>query len=182
MNIRSYARAFPTDRRIYRIDRWAIPIPGGLPLAASAWFIALVLVMMALTRLPLVGDAASAVGWPATMIVAPGAGAVALTRRHEDGRTLPSYLIAGARWRVGCLLRRMPTASATGCVRTGWVASDHTVPGMRMRIHGPGRIAIADCAASVDANGDVTLRRQQGACVVPRAVALAAREIVEVRS
>src|SRR5918992_1366740 len=30
--IRSYRRVFEVDRRIYRVDRWALPVPGGVPL------------------------------------------------------------------------------------------------------------------------------------------------------
>jgi len=61
MILRSYARAFATNRRIYRIDRWAVPIPGGLPLAASAWFLALAITLIGLAQLPGVNAMASVV-------------------------------------------------------------------------------------------------------------------------
>ena len=41
--IRSYRRVFEVDRRIYRVDRWALPVPGGVPLRAVGYFAATVL-------------------------------------------------------------------------------------------------------------------------------------------
>ena len=38
--IRSYRRVFEVDRRIYRVDRWALPVPGGVPLRAVGYFAA----------------------------------------------------------------------------------------------------------------------------------------------
>ena len=40
MVIRSYRRVFEVDRRIYRVDRWALPVPGGVPLRAVGYFVA----------------------------------------------------------------------------------------------------------------------------------------------
>ncbi|MCW2920487.1 MAG: hypothetical protein JWL76_361 [Thermoleophilia bacterium] len=139
MQIRSFARAFPTDRRIYRIDRWAIPIPGGLPLAASAWFLALAIAVWALGQLPGVGRLVDVVGWPAAVIVAPGAGALALTRRCDDGRTLPQLAMhrGGFELRAICARDAKPTAIP----RTIRVAADVSLPG-RVLVHGPGRITL----------------------------------------
>ena len=40
--IRSYRRVFEVDRRIYRVDRWALPVPGGVPLRGVGYFAAAV--------------------------------------------------------------------------------------------------------------------------------------------
>jgi hypothetical protein len=110
MRIRSYAGAFARDRRIYRIDRWTIPVPGGLPLAASAWFATLALAMLALGQLPVVGRATSVVGWPAAVLVGPGALAAVLTRPTVDGRSVPSLAVAAARWHLDQVRRRIEQA------------------------------------------------------------------------
>ena len=46
--IRSYRRVFEVDRRIYRVDRWALPVPGGVPLRAVGYFAATVLAVVIL--------------------------------------------------------------------------------------------------------------------------------------
>ena len=50
--IRSYRRVFEVDRRIYRIDRWALPVPGGVPLRAVGYFVAALLAMIVAGSLP----------------------------------------------------------------------------------------------------------------------------------
>ena len=98
MRINSYAKAFPKDRRIYRIDRWTIPIPGGLPLAASAWFVLLALTTIILAQLPLLNVGVQRVGWPAAVLLGPGALSITLTRQTKDGRSLPQHAWCSLRW------------------------------------------------------------------------------------
>src|SRR3954447_26503353 len=50
--IRSYRRVFEVDRRIYRVDRWALPVPGGVPLRGLGYFIATLLLVVVGGRLP----------------------------------------------------------------------------------------------------------------------------------
>lgn len=179
MRLRSYARAFPRDRRIYRIDRWAIPIPGGLPLAASAWFVGLAVGLVALAQLPAIGAVASIVGWPATVIIGPGAGALALTRTLDDGRSVPAHAWCAARYRIAHLPSR---ARARACTRVLWIFGDHTLA-PRVRIHGPGRLAVA---------GSVDLTQRSARIIVatisavtgraPQVVALAESQVLEVRT
>ena len=56
MVIRSYRRVFEVDRRIYRVDRWALPVPGGVPLRAVGYFAAALLAMIAAGALPGIGE------------------------------------------------------------------------------------------------------------------------------
>ena len=51
MVIRSYRRVFEVDRRIYRVDRWALPVPGGVPLRAVGYFMGTLLLMWLLNLL-----------------------------------------------------------------------------------------------------------------------------------
>jgi len=181
MQIRSYVRAFPADRRIYRIDRWSIPVPGGLPLAASAWFVALAIVMCGVGQLPGIDRAVAMVGWPAATIVLPGAGAVALTRRCNDGRTLPRL----AAHRLAFALRGDCRSARTAIplpqlIR---VAGDLSLPG-RARVLGPGRVTlptwtrvrVLSTARILVDSGAVAVRER---AVV---VMLAAGDAVEVRA
>ena len=48
MVIRSFRRVFEVDRRIYRVDRWPVPVPGGIPLRALGYFLAALLLILLL--------------------------------------------------------------------------------------------------------------------------------------
>ncbi|MDA0173400.1 conjugal transfer protein [Solirubrobacter taibaiensis] len=76
--IRSYRRVFEVDRRIYRVDRWALPVPGGVPLRAVAYFAATLLLAV---LLPLAFISA-----PLRYVVLPLAVAVLGTQAAPDGR------------------------------------------------------------------------------------------------
>src|SRR3954465_14204099 len=86
MLIRSYRRVFEVDRRIYRVDRWALPIPGGVPLRAVGYFVASLLGILAAGALPLVGEAVGVVSAPLRFVVVPLAFAVLGTQVAPDGR------------------------------------------------------------------------------------------------
>ena len=86
MLIRSYRRVFEVDRRIYRVDRWALPVPGGVPLRAVGYFVASLLGILAAGALPLVGEAVDVVSAPLRFVVVPLAFAVLGTQVAPDGR------------------------------------------------------------------------------------------------
>ena len=53
MLIRSYRRVFDIERRIYRVDRIRLN-PGGVPVRGVIYFLAMLLAVLVLERLPLV--------------------------------------------------------------------------------------------------------------------------------
>src|SRR5689334_19546995 len=85
--IRSYRRVFEVDRRIYRVDRWALPVPGGVPLRGLGYFVATILVLLGVGRLPVVGDLVGALSPPLRLVVLPLAVAVLGTQAAPDGRS-----------------------------------------------------------------------------------------------
>src|SRR5919109_1037973 len=85
--IRSYRRVFEVDRRIYRVDRWALPVPGGVPLRAVGYFAATVLAVVILDGLPLTGELLAMLSPPLRYVVLPLAVAVLGTQAAPDGRT-----------------------------------------------------------------------------------------------
>ena len=90
--IRSYRRVFEVDRRIYRVDRWALPVPGGVPLRAVGYFAATVLAVVVLGALPGTGELVTILSPPLRYVVLPLAVAVL----GDAGR---------ARWAHGASLR-----------------------------------------------------------------------------
>src|SRR3954453_21292579 len=74
--IRSYRRVFEVDRRIYRVDRWAVPVPGGVPLRAVGYFAAVGLAMVLLGPLPLTSQRVGVLSPPLRYVVLPLAVAV----------------------------------------------------------------------------------------------------------
>src|SRR4051812_46140834 len=87
--IRSYRRVFEVDRRIYRVDRWALPVPGGVPLRAVGYFAAAVLAVVILGGLPATAALVGMLSPPLRYVVLPLAVAVLGTQAAPDGRTAP---------------------------------------------------------------------------------------------
>src|SRR3954469_20107203 len=98
MVIRSYRRVFEVDRRIYRVDSWALPVPGGVPLRAVGYFFATLLLVLVLDRLPLVADISA----PIRFVVIPLAVAVLGTQVAPDGRAAHRFALdwLRLRWRA----------------------------------------------------------------------------------
>src|SRR4051794_3040774 len=97
--IRSYRRVFEVDRRIYRVDRWALPVPGGVPLRAVGYFAATVLVVVILSGLPLTGELIGLLSPPLRYVVLPIAVAVFGTQVAPDGRTAHRFAADWLRFR-----------------------------------------------------------------------------------
>src|SRR3954467_2349583 len=92
--IRSYRRVFEVDRRIYRVDRWALPVPGGVPLRAVGYFAGSVLLMV------LFGDLVAFLSPPLRYVVVPLAAAVLGTQAAPDGRTAHRFAADWLRFRL----------------------------------------------------------------------------------
>src|SRR3954470_21838414 len=97
--IRSYRRVFEVDRRIYRVDRWALPVPGGVPLRAVGYFVATVLAVVILDGLPLIGELLAMLSPPLRYVVLPLAVAVFGTQAAPDGRTAHRFALDWLRFR-----------------------------------------------------------------------------------
>src|SRR5215218_11328408 len=95
MVIRSYRRVFEVDRRIYRVDRWALPVPGGVPLRALGYFAATALLMV------LLGELVSFLTPPLRFVVVPLAVAVLGTQAAPDGRAAHRFAWDWLCFRVG---------------------------------------------------------------------------------
>lgn len=100
MLIRSYRRVFEVDRRIYRVDRWALPVPGGVPLRAVGYYIAALLTVIFLGAFPATGPLVTVVSAPLRFVVIPLAIAVLGTQAAPDGRTAHRFAADWLRLRL----------------------------------------------------------------------------------
>jgi hypothetical protein len=143
--IRSYRRVFHVDHRVYRVDRWALPVPGGVSLRSVAYFALALLAVLILVRLPGSDLALKMLGAPVRYIILPLAVAVFATQANLDGR-------AGHRFALSWLTLRMRQAGARYLPRLRRarparlpVAWDADSPRLRRcRVHGPATVTLRD--------------------------------------
>ena len=93
MVIRSYRRVFDLERRIYRIDRLRLN-PGGVPVRGIVYFIALLLLALALERMAPISLLARVVPWYVRDLALPGLFSAVLAVIRIEGR--PFHLAARA--------------------------------------------------------------------------------------
>src|SRR5918997_6615468 len=98
--IRSYRRVFDVDRRIYRVDRWTLPVPGGVPLRGLGYFVATVLAVVAGGRLPVVGGLLDLLSPPLRYVVLPLLVAMVATQVAPDGRAAHRFACDWLRLRL----------------------------------------------------------------------------------
>ena len=144
--IRSYRRVFEVDRRIYRVDRWALPVPGGVPLRAVGYFAAAVLAVVILGAVPLTSELVELLSAPLRYVVLPLAIAVLGTQAAPDGRTAHRFAFDWARFRWRAHRRSAGRAVALEKEPVRWdgelaVRWDADCPRLgRGRVKGPARV------------------------------------------
>src|SRR4051794_3875421 len=180
--IRSYRRVFEVDRRIYRIDRWALPVAGGIPLRAVGYLAATLVLVVLLSVLPGTGELIGAISAPLRYVIIPLAVAVLGSQAAPDGRAAHRF---AADW-VGLKLR--PRRHSAGRVmpleeqRVPWHGDlgvtwdQHGTRIARGRVTGPARITFN---VPLDLRGLVARPAAQGPC--GDAVVLCPGERLEVR-
>src|SRR5512132_1320109 len=147
--VRSYRRVFEVDRRIYRVDRWALPVPGGIPLRGLAYFALALAAVAAAGALPGVGALVGVLSAPLRFVVVPLAVAVLGTQVAPDGRVAHRFA-----WAWLCLRVRARRRSAGrgvplegervawhGVLATRW--DEHAATLRRGRVRGPARVTFA---------------------------------------
>jgi hypothetical protein len=100
LTIRSFAVVFRIERRLHRIDRFALRVPGGIPLAGLGWATAILLAVLIAQRLPALGAVIALIPAPFRLVAGPIAGAVLLQRIRVDGRSAQAHVRAWLRHRL----------------------------------------------------------------------------------
>lgn len=94
MEIQSFHLVFALQRRLHRIDRWRLPFPGGIPIAAIAYSTAALAAVIAVRQTPAIGQLIAAMPAPLAYVLIPAATATAMTRIRVDGRPAHRHLTA----------------------------------------------------------------------------------------
>jgi hypothetical protein len=113
--VRSYRLVFRRRWRIFRIQGWRIPLPGGIELRLLAYWIACLAAISLAARLPLIGMVVSSFPPSLRFLALPLAAAWLLCRWEIDGRPPHRALVGLLGWR----LRPRALAALRGCPRVG---------------------------------------------------------------
>ena len=146
--IRSYRLVFRRRWRIFRIQGWRIPLPGGLELRLLGYWLATLGLLGALSALPLLGALVSTAPASLRFLALPLAVAWLLCRWEVDGRP-PHRALAGLfRWRLRprelAALRRVPQVGSE-LAPLGDVVAAPDLGGSnypRGRVQGPARLLL----------------------------------------
>ena len=185
--IRSYRRVFEVDRRIYRVDRWALPVPGGVPLRGLGYLAATLGLVVLLEPLPGIGDLLGILSAPLRYVVLPLAIAVVATQAAPDGRSAHRFagdwlrLRLRARRRSG--LRSVPLEGEpvpwAGVLATRWDARAAQLH--RARVQGPALVAFGVPVEFRDGRGGRLLVRARAGSAAPQTVVIGGGQVLEVR-
>ena len=141
VTIRSYRLAFALERRIFRIERYRLPLPYGLPLRGLAYAALALVLVLACERVAGVGVLVAAVPWPVRYLVIPAGAAQLLLGVRVDGRPAHQALVAWA----GVQLAVVRRAGQSGRLRLEDVvlAPDERDPAFRAAVvAGPGVVIL----------------------------------------
>jgi hypothetical protein len=91
--IRSYALVFRMQRKLFKVDRWRLPLPGGLEIRAIVYAIVVLLADLILSRLVLIGPVTNKLPAPLHWVILPGLVVFGLVKLEVEGRP-PHRVIA----------------------------------------------------------------------------------------
>ena len=162
--VRSYRLVFRRRWRIFRLERWRIPLPGGLELRLLGYWLASLAAIALLARLPLVGLPLAAAPPALRLLAAPLLIAVSLSRWEPDGRPPHRALAALARFglapRTLAAGRRVPApGTELAPLGTLLLGPDLSAPAYpRGRVVGPARLLLRYPAAASRRGHSLRLR------------------------
>jgi hypothetical protein len=99
--VRSFRLVFELERRLFKLERWRLPFPYGLPLKGIVYAIGALCALLLLGSVPIAGDALSLLPAPVRFLILPAGIAYVLAQFQLDGRSAHVSAAAWARQRLG---------------------------------------------------------------------------------
>jgi hypothetical protein len=143
--VRSYALVFKIERKLFRIDRWRLPLPGGLEVRAILYATTILLGMLIVSRLPGFGLLLGVLPAPLHWGLIPGGLTFVLLKLQIEGRAPHRVLASLTSWYFS---EHLITASGKADrqrvhapIDTIWIVPDWQAPRYRTaEITGPARV------------------------------------------
>ncbi len=147
MTIRSYRVCFRLERRIYKLDRWRLPVPWGVPLRGLGYAAGALAAVLVLSGVPLVGAVLGQLHPAFRLLGIPALIAYGLCAVEPDGRAAHLALLAWVRWRLGPhqiagMQRRPPVGSVVRLADVTIAPDEQTHRYRPARIAGPCRVLL----------------------------------------
>lgn len=138
--IRSFRVVFDLGlRRLFKVDRFRVPFPYGLPLRGVAYWAAALLTLLILGRLPGTSEFVAALPPPVRYLLLPGGLAYLLLQIAPDGRSAHSAGLAWVRFRLAP--KRIAAWRSAETIGARFVLGDVTfVPDERCARYRPARV------------------------------------------
>jgi hypothetical protein len=140
--IRSYALVFRMQRKLFKIDQWRLPLPGGLEIRAIVYAIVVLLGDLFVSRLALLGPATDRLPAPLHWAILPGLVVFVLIKLEVEGRPPHKVIASLLGWwvRPKYFVGRQPAArpGPRAPIQALWITPDWR--GSRYRpatVHGP---------------------------------------------
>lgn len=96
--VRSYALVFKIERKLFRIDRWRLPLPGGVEVRAILYGVSILLGMLIASRLPGIGLLLGLLPAPLHWGLIPGGLTFVLLKLQIEGRAPHRVLASLISW------------------------------------------------------------------------------------
>ena len=188
LQIRSYRVCFELERRIYRIDRWRLPVSWGVPLRGVGYFVAALGLLLFARNLPVVGALLAPFPTPVKFCLLPIGIAYGLCAIRVDGRPAHSALLSVLRFHLGPRhVAGFARCQAPGTVvRFGELALAPDERGARLRralVRGPARVLLRYPGAGREQRRKLVIEQTSGRPMWRgKTVALEPGQVLEVRS
>ncbi|HEY7933508.1 MAG TPA: TcpE family conjugal transfer membrane protein [Solirubrobacteraceae bacterium] len=96
--VRSYGLVFKIERKLFKIDRWRLPLPGGLEVRAIVYAVTILLGMLVASRLPGIGLILGLLPSPLHWGLIPGGLTFVLLKLQIEGRAPHRVLASLISW------------------------------------------------------------------------------------
>ncbi len=165
--IRSYSVCFQIERRLYRIDRWRLPAPNGVPLLGIGYTVILIFAILILDSFPGIGWFLHTLHPLVRYLVLPVGLTYLLIHWTVDGRPVHRTGLSFLRWRLSparlVAFRRALEADHVTRFGTVTIAPDEEHARMRRGIiEGPARVILRYPTFARRRGRELRLRQREG--------------------